>query len=763
MEVIRITQWLKFALVVAVFLQGWAVPTIGQERSQACASGSLAISSAEATSTLVRGGRRKTSIGVLKVLVVFVRFPDDEAVSPSWPDPEILPDWASHFVDARPDQENRFRRGNLSDFFDRASGGDGLGSLGKLQLIGDVYYIKADRPSTSYFHDEDVHNHVLAKLDSIVDLRAYDNWAFGEDGAHSYVPRNEAMQGGDGYVDHVFMLWRGSSRSHGSGVNGYVPLTAFYVSNDGVRVWNTSGSAQFNYNRWGSFEDNKKGIYIAAHEFSHYLFGSSGGGGNLNVSAHLDGPGVYSGLSNVGNVEWFSLMTANANGTFSAYERYRAGWLDPRIIESTMQSVALEDTHVRNRALLLPVRRDAANNIVEYFLIENFQTTNDDASANPFLPTQIFDEKLRHGLLVYHVENEDLAAPTHSVLDIECADGLWEWALAQGSGTPGDKSDDLISKALPAPGTATSFDERDLISLQVGDTPQSYLALTRESDPRDDRRRYGRNASIGDNGDFFREDETTLFSPWSNPSTQRADGSPSFTGFQVVGYDPGTKTYTLRVACDSASLIALPPAKPQNLRIHAVERAKQVLTWASNSEPDVSRYEILRKIAEVETEFRLIGSVAVNVFEDEVPTGNGTAEDLHVLYCVRAVDSQDLSSDVSEPASIVLPQQPITLSEAPDSPSPQVAMAQNVPNPFNPSTKIAFRLPARSLVSLAVYDLVGRTIETLVDDVLEGGDHEAFFRAQALASGIYVARLQVQPLDGKSQPVVVSRKMSLLK
>lgn len=66
-------------------------------------------------------------------------------------------------------------------------------------------------------------------------------------------------------------------------------------------------------------------------------------------------------------------------------------------------------------------------------------------------------------------------------------------------------------------------------------------------------------------------------------------------------------------------------------------------------------------------------------------------------------------------------------------------------------------------MSLVVYDPAGRMAETLVDDVLDEGNHDAVFRAQALASGIYVARLLAQPIDGKSRPMIMSRKMSLLR
>lgn len=65
------------------------------------------------------------------------------------------------------------------------------------------------------------------------------------------------------------------------------------------------------------------------------------------------------------------------------------------------------------------------------------------------------------------------------------------------------------------------------------------------------------------------------------------------------------------------------------------------------------------------------------------------------------------------------------------------SLIQNYPNPFNPSTVISFSLPEMTHVSLRVYDILGREVAALVNEVRPTGIHQVTFDAQRLASGVY--------------------------
>jgi hypothetical protein len=68
-------------------------------------------------------------------------------------------------------------------------------------------------------------------------------------------------------------------------------------------------------------------------------------------------------------------------------------------------------------------------------------------------------------------------------------------------------------------------------------------------------------------------------------------------------------------------------------------------------------------------------------------------------------------------------------------------LQQNYPNPFNPSTTIRYVLPKQSFVTLAVYDLLGREVTTLINALEEPGYKSVEWNAGGVASGVYLYRL----------------------
>lgn len=72
----------------------------------------------------------------------------------------------------------------------------------------------------------------------------------------------------------------------------------------------------------------------------------------------------------------------------------------------------------------------------------------------------------------------------------------------------------------------------------------------------------------------------------------------------------------------------------------------------------------------------------------------------------------------------------------------EYSLDQNYPDPFIPSTKIAYTIKTSGLVRLSVFDVLGREVAVLVHDVQTAGDHQVTFSGWDVTSGIYFYKLQ---------------------
>jgi hypothetical protein len=71
----------------------------------------------------------------------------------------------------------------------------------------------------------------------------------------------------------------------------------------------------------------------------------------------------------------------------------------------------------------------------------------------------------------------------------------------------------------------------------------------------------------------------------------------------------------------------------------------------------------------------------------------------------------------------------------------EFTLYQNYPNPFNPNTIISYGIPSNSHVSLTVYDILGRQVAVLVNEVQVPGTYKVNFNASNYASGVYFYRI----------------------
>ena len=164
------------------------------------------------------------------------------------------------------------------------------------------------------------------------------------------------------------------------------------------------------------------------------------------------------------------------------------------------------------------------------------------------------------------------------------------------------------------------------------------------------------------------------------------------------------------------------------------------LNWSTSSEINNWYFEVQR---------RLVGAPLFETLPGSFVSGSGTTTATHTYafddslvtqgqwqYRIRQTDF-DFTIHYSGPILIDM-----VISGVQDAIPRGPALSQNCPNPFNPSTAIGYFLPARTRVTLQVFDVRGRVVATLINGVEESGDRSVQWDAAGMASGEYFYRLQ---------------------
>jgi hypothetical protein len=86
---------------------------------------------------------------------------------------------------------------------------------------------------------------------------------------------------------------------------------------------------------------------------------------------------------------------------------------------------------------------------------------------------------------------------------------------------------------------------------------------------------------------------------------------------------------------------------------------------------------------------------------------------------------------------------------------------QNYPNPFNPTTTIRFQLSDASVISVRMFDILGREVVTLVNEARAAGSYTVRWDATGVPSGIYCCRLTARNQAG--QVFTQTRRMTIVK
>ena len=170
------------------------------------------------------------------------------------------------------------------------------------------------------------------------------------------------------------------------------------------------------------------------------------------------------------------------------------------------------------------------------------------------------------------------------------------------------------------------------------------------------------------------------------------------------------------------SLDNLAPGPPMSVALSSFG----VLMWDEASEPDFDFFSIYGSSAS-----SLDGTASLLGYTTE--ESYDVATEPHNYYHVTATDFAGNEGEARSVSNTVV--------GVPDVPSPLVLSLQVDPNPFNPVTTIKYSLLKTGPVTLAVYDVRGRLIETIIEDeIQEPNEYELRWRTEA-ATGVYFVRL----------------------
>ncbi len=140
------------------------------------------------------------------------------------------------------------------------------------------------------------------------------------------------------------------------------------------------------------------------------------------------------------------------------------------------------------------------------------------------------------------------------------------------------------------------------------------------------------------------------------------------------------------------------------------------------------------------------GNWVEKTFVTTDPSGIAYAGDRTGLLVLNG-DLYAFSPDIEAPTSVGM-EEPLI---------PEVfSLAQNFPNPFNPTTTIRFEIGDWELVTLKIFDMLGREVVTLVNEKKPAGSYQIPWNANGMANGVYFYRLEC----GKNMEV---KKLILLK
>ncbi|MCI0449814.1 MAG: T9SS type A sorting domain-containing protein [Chlorobi bacterium] len=222
----------------------------------------------------------------------------------------------------------------------------------------------------------------------------------------------------------------------------------------------------------------------------------------------------------------------------------------------------------------------------------------------------------------------------------------------------------------------------------------------------------------------------------------------------TVGATSGPKTVTITNPdgqfVSSSTIFDVPLPVVMASFTHSVSKRDVTLKWTTTEEINNSGFDIERQSFNRNNEAgEWIKIVFVNGHGNSSEPNDYEYKDLKLEtgkynYRLKQIDFNGNYERFNLPSSVLVGKPSIS------------ELTQNYPNPFNPLTKIDYGLSSDGKVTIVIYDIIGRVVARLVDEVKSAGYYTAEFNASSLASGVYFYRIS-------SHDFTQVRKMLLVK
>jgi M6 family metalloprotease-like protein len=530
---------------------------------------------AEPEPVSISGGYSMPSEGTLNVLFIFAKFPDDNYSDPKrdscWPRngwpvnvningwPQNIYTWVDSVWTGNPTPYS------MTDYFNQMS-------LGKLKFIGKVDTVTAphsrqwylDKSKSRYF----IHKDIIQEENERRKFTEFDNWR----NISAWKNKNEP----DGKVDLICFIWRNIAMEYPTkkaqdSINKKLDMGRFgsiargenyFTDTSGIRKEiamgdNGSGVTVINYFYQDVFR-------FSIHEIAHHLLGGN---------SYHNGHGFWAMLS---GYEVRSYM-------INSYERNKLGWGTIERIDNktkTLYNKQLPDFITTGKAYMIDI--DSSKN--QFFYLENHQRISwwDVCSVN---------DPNEKGIYVLRQDRE-YSSDGNSAhwMHIVPAEGRFNWEVKQmaypdyyPSGIPVYKKLDENRDGYHSLEYVPYFYKgKKHVPFEI-----IFLEDPVTGKPIEHPTRYG------DGKDAFRIGYNEVFSPWSNPNSQKADGNPTGIGFKIKSFNPDSNSFDINIYFNTSE--AAPPSKPINFKVD-LSNANPVFSWTRNIEPDLKGYILYRKL-----------------------------------------------------------------------------------------------------------------------------------------------------------------------